>query len=255
MLANSPSRQVKSVQTAFELLNHLQEFGRATPAQLTKELELSKSSVHNYLATLEMNGYVVSDDGTYRLGLRFLTHGSAAKSMVGDKHPIMETVRRTAEESSQPTWWITEEDGRGYFIEGTAPDDADEVYGRTGKRSYLHTHAPGKSILALCSAEYVERISDSHGLPEQTPGTTTNIEELREELTGIRDRGFAVSEGENILGILSVGVGFEDKGGRCHAIGVFGHSRNFPGNRADNIGRQLVDQVRELERLLADGGQ
>jgi DNA-binding IclR family transcriptional regulator len=255
VLANSPSRQVKSVQKALELLGHLQEFGHATPKQLTEELSLSKSSVHNYLATLEMNGYVESDNGMYRLGLRFLTHGSAAKSIIGNKRPITRAIGRLAEEFSQPIWWITEENGRGYFVEGEAPDDASKMYGRLGKRSYLHTHAPGKAILALCSRKYVERISEYHGLPEQTPRTTTDIDALQEELTGIQNREFAVSEGENILGILSVGTAFEDGDGQRHAIGVFGHSRNFAGNRANNIGRQLVSQVRELERILADGGQ
>jgi DNA-binding IclR family transcriptional regulator len=255
MLADPPSRQVKSVQTAFELLNHLQEFGRATPAQLTKELDLSKSSVHNYLATLEMNGYVVSDDGKYRLGLHFFSHGSAAKSMIADKHLIMQTVSRIAEELSQPVWWITEDNGRGYFIESAVPDDASEAYGRTGKRSYLHTHAPGKSILALCSAGYVKRVSDYHGLLEQTSKTTSDINELQKELEDIRNRGFAITEGENILGVLSVGAGFEGRRGRYHAIGVFGHSRNFPGSRTENIGRQLVSHVRKLKQSLADEGK
>jgi DNA-binding IclR family transcriptional regulator len=113
-----------------------------------------------------------------------------------------------------------------------------------------------KSILTLCSVKYVEQISDYHELPEQTSGITTNIIELQEELVGIHNRGFAVSEGEkNVLGILSVGAKFEDIGGRRHAIGAFGHSRNFSGNRADNIGRQLVSQVRKLKRLLVDGEQ
>jgi len=68
--------------------------------------------------------------------------------------------------------------------------------------------------------------------------------------------GLQLARGKrNILGILSVSAKFEDIGGRRHAIGVFGHPRNFLWNRADNIGRQLVNQVRELKRLLVDGEQ
>lgn len=253
MLANTPSRKVKSVQTAFELINRLQTLGGATPAQLTEELDLSKSSVHNYLATLEMEGYVVNDDGTYRLGLRFLTHGAAAKSMVGVKRPIVDSIESIAAEVGQPAWWVTEEYGRGYFMENAVPEEKGEVYGQIGKRSYLHTHAPGKAILARCSDEYVERIVATHGLPEQTRRTTTDLGDLRAELLEVRDRGFAVSEGEAVLGILSVGVGFQDADGRSHAIGIFGHSRNFAGNRAENIGQQLVGRVRDLEQQLQGG--
>lgn len=254
MLANTPSRQVKSVKTAFELIDRLQMLGGATPAQLTEELDLSKSSIHNYLATLEMEGYVANDGGTYRLGLRFLTHGTAAKQMVGVERPIVETVGSVAEDLSTATWWVTEESGRGYFIERALPEDGADVYGSVGKRSYLHTHALGKAILAISTDEYVTQVAEHHGLPAQTRRTTTDRDELIEELETVRERGFAISEDEAVLGILSVGVAFRDADDRRHAVGVFGHSRNFAGNRAEQIGHQLVDRVTNLEHRLRDGG-
>jgi DNA-binding IclR family transcriptional regulator len=254
MLANPPARQVKSIQTAFELLNQIQALGGATSAQLTEEVELSKSSVHNYLATLEMDGYVVNDNGVYRLGLRFLTHGAAAKSMAGLAQPIVETLQTAAEEISQPTWHVTEEYGRGYFIENAVPEGSTNLYGTVGKRSYLHTHALGKAIFALASDDYVTQIVDYHGLPAQTRQTVTDPDDLREEIDAIRDRKFAIAEGEAVLGILSVGVGFRDAHDRLHAIGIFGHSRNFAGNRAENIGRRLVQTVGDLEQQLQKEG-
>lgn len=252
MLANTPSRRVKSVETAFELIDRLQALGGATPAQLTEEVDLSKSSVHNYLATLEMAGYVVNDSGRYRLGLRFLTHGTAAKQMVNVELPIVETLHETAETLSHPTWWIAEELGRGYFIESAALGEETPVYGSVGKRSYLHAHAPGKAILAQSSDEYVELIAEHHGLPKQTRRTTMNLEALHTELDTIRERGFAVSEGETVLGILSVGVAFKDGQDRHHAIGVFEHSRNFAGNEPENVGRRLVESVDDLKHRLQE---
>jgi DNA-binding IclR family transcriptional regulator len=254
MLGNTPSRQINSVRTAFELLNRLQALGGATSAQLAEELPLSRSSVHNYLATLEMDGYVVNDDGTYRLGLRFLTHGEAAKSMVRVESPVVETLEAVAEEVSQPTWYVTEEYGRGYFVEKAVPEAASPLYGSVGKRSYLHTHAPGKAILALAADKYVERIAEHHGLPEHTRKTTTDLDELRADLAEVCERGFAVSEGETLLGILSVGVAYRDGDDRLHAIGVFGHSRNFVGDRAESIGRRLVDTVDDMQQRLPNGG-
>lgn len=254
MLANIPARQVKSVRTSIQLINRLQALGGATPAQLTEELNLSKSSVHNHLATLEMEGYVVNNDGTYRLGLRFLTHGAAAKNMVEIKGPIGSTMETVADELSQPTWWVTEEAGRGYFINSIVPEGSNDVYGSVGKRSYLHTHGLGKAILAMAPDEYVHQVADHHGLPQQTRQTTTDIETLVSELEAVRERGYAISEGEAVLGVLSVGVGFHDSGDRWHAIGIFGHVRNFAGNRAENVGERLADAVRDIERDLGNGG-
>lgn len=42
-------------------------------------LGFSKSPVYVHLATLEGQGFVVSEDGTYRLGLRFLNLGESVK--------------------------------------------------------------------------------------------------------------------------------------------------------------------------------
>lgn len=254
MLANTPSRQVKSVRTAFEVIDKLQALGGATPTQLTEELELSKSTVHNYLATLKMEGYVINDEGTYRLGLRFLTHGIAAKAMVGIEQPIIRTVQSVVDELRQPTWWITEELGRGYFITNAVPDDSTDSFGIVGKRSYLHTHAPGKAILAISSDEYVKRVVDHHGLPMQTKRTTTELDVLFEEIKRVRERGFSISEGEDVLGILSIGVGFRDADDRRHAVGVFGHTRDFAGNCAEKNGELLVDEVRDLEQTLRSEG-
>lgn len=254
MLEDPPAKQVKSIQTAFELLNRIQALGGATSAQLTENVDLSKSSVHNYLSTLEMDGYVVNDDGVYRLGLRFLTHGAAARNMAGLAQPIAETLQTSAEEISQPTWHVTEESGRGYFIQNAVPDGATTLYGTVGKRSYLHTHALGKAILALASDDYVTQIIEYHGLPAQTRQTVTDLDTLRDEIDAIRNREYAIAEGEAVLGILSVGVGFRDASDRLHAIGTFGHSRDFAGNRAENIATQLVQTVGDLEERLQTGG-
>jgi DNA-binding IclR family transcriptional regulator len=249
MLANAPARRVESVKTAIELVNTLQRLGRATPAQLTRELDLSKSSVHNYLGTLETEGYVVNDDGVYRLGLRFLTHGAGAKKALTIEQSVLDTVASVAETFSRTACWITEESGRGYVIERSAVEDGPR-YGSLGKRSYLHTNAPGKAVLALADDEYVDAVCDQHGLPERTRKTTTDRETLREELDAIRERGFAVSDGEAMLGIVSIGVAFRDVDDRRHAIGVFDHSRNLAGTAVDDVGRRLVEIVGDLERRI-----
>jgi len=253
MLANAPARRVKSVTTAIELINRIQTLGGATPAQLTRALDLSKSSVHNYLGTLETEGYVVNDGGIYRLGLRFLTHGIGAKRSLSTDRPVVDVVESVAERFAQPTCWVTEELGRGYVIERAAVEDGPR-YGSVGKRSYLHADAPGKAILALADGAFLEAVRERHGFPERTRKTTTDPDRLRAELATIRERGFAVSDGEAVLGIASIGVGFRDADGRRHAIGVFGHSRNFAGRAAEDVGRELVDIVDGLDEHPAGRG-
>lgn len=256
MFSTPSSRHVKSVQTGFRIIHVLQNYDGATLNELAEQLDLAKSTVHNYLSTLESMGYVVNYDGTYRLGLRFLTHGMAAKSSLKIGDLIERALDEIAREVSQAAWWIVEEFGRGIFVEKAVPDGCQRIYGRVGKRSYLHTHAPGKAILAELPEEYLQQVIDYHGLPTNTTQTLDNLERLREQLAQIRDQGFAFSDGEAALGVQSVGVAFEDPGGRSHAIGVFGYSHDLGGEQLDkDIPSLLRTTANELVTALETGGK
>ncbi|WP_276260557.1 IclR family transcriptional regulator [Haloglomus litoreum] len=251
MLSTSSSRHVKSVRTGFRIVEVLQNQDGAEITELAEHLDLAKSTVHNYLSTLESMGYVRNQNGTYRIGLRFLTHGMAARSTLGIREEVRAALSDVAEEISQAAWWIAEEQGRGIFVERAVPEGTQAVYGRIGKRSYLHTHGPGKAILAHLPEEYVRRIIDHHGLPVYTNRTITDSERLLEQLAEIRDRGYAFTDGETALGVQSIGVAFEDEQGCSHALGVFGYSHDFGGESLDeDIPMLLADRVEELSRTL-----
>lgn len=254
MISESPSREVQSVRTAFRIVGAIQERDGATLKGLADDLDLAKSTLHNYLRTLGAMGYVVERDGAYHLGLRFLTNGMAARNSIHGRDTVTHALSAVAAELSQPAWWIVEEFGRGIFVANAIPDGAEAIYGRIGKRSYLHTHAPGKAILARMSEDYREEVFEYHGLPVHTTKTTTDRETLLAELDRVREQGYAVSDGEAALGVQSVGVGFDGPAGRPQAIGVFGYSHEFSRNKLErDIPSLLQDAVEEVEASL--GGE
>ena len=246
MIRESSTRQVKSVRTGFRIIEILQNRDGVRPDELERQLELAKSTIHNYLSTLESMGYVVERKGTYHLGLRFLTHGMAAKSRLGIREAVLESLPALAGAVGQPAWWVTEEHGRGLFVESAIPEDGYRVYGRVGKRSNLHTHAPGKAILAALPDDYVEAIAKHHGLPAHTKKTITDSGVLAEALADAAERGYAVSDGEAALGVGSVGVAFEGPTGRHHGIGVFGYAHEFNAQPNQEIRSALDRAVTEI---------
>lgn len=246
MIPRSPARQVQSVRTAFRIVAHLQDMDGVTMNQLSDQLDLAKSTVHNYLATLQSLGYVVERDGAYHLGLRFLTHGMAARSGYPLRDAVAYRLGTVARSVDQTTWWLTEELGRGLFLDVSRPEGAEALFGRVGKRSYLHTHAPGKAMLATCSEDTVRELVEYHGLPVHTHETITDVETLLAELRSIADQGYAVSDGEAALGIKSVGVAFEGPAETIHGLGVFGHSHDFSSSADQDIPETLVAAAREL---------
>lgn len=254
MISEPASREVQSVHTAFRIVGLLQDLDGAKMNELADHLDLAKSTVHNYLGTLQQLGYVVERDGNYRLGLRFLTHGMAARHGLALGDPVRQALPDLARELSQPVWWVAEEQGRGLFVERSAPGDGEPIYGRVGKRSYLHTHAPGKAILARWPTDAVRDLVDHEGLPVQTRETVTDVEAFLATLETVRERGYATSSGEAALGIRSIGVGFDGPMGGFHALGVFGLTHEFGGNTEERVSGVLRDAAAAIEeRVGAEG--
>jgi DNA-binding IclR family transcriptional regulator len=130
------------------------------------------------------------------------------------------------------------------------------VYGRVGKRSYLHTHAPGKVILATLQGDDVDEIIEYHGLPTYTSETITDPDRLREELDTISEQGYAISDGEAALGVRSVGVAFEGPFGCTHGLGVFGYSHAINAALEQDIPGVLQDAADDVTAAAtADGGR
>ena len=224
MALTEPGRMVKSARTAFEIIEYIHEQDGAELGELVDHLELAKSTIHGYLATLESLEYLVNEGGRYHLSLKFLYHGKAARNSVPLSGLADETLTALAEETSLVAWLVVEEHGRAVYLDRVVSDDAVRTYGRTSKRTDMHGPASGKAILAHLPDERVRTIVDSYGLPARTEHTITDEETLFEELATIRQRGYAVSEHEVALGVQSVAAPVHHRGRVLGAISVSGAS-------------------------------
>lgn len=70
---------MKSIVRAFEIVHTLWEVHSAGSSAIASRLDLSKSTAHVYLRSLQSTGYVVTEGGEYRLSFRFLMIGSRLK--------------------------------------------------------------------------------------------------------------------------------------------------------------------------------
>ncbi len=253
MIPDSTGRNVQTIQRTFDIVNTLQMYGKITLDKLAKKLDMPKSTLHNYLSTLESLGYVVKQNGSYRLGLRYLNHGMAARNILQTQIPLTGVLNSISEQVSESIWWIIEELGRAVFILKSDSVENNETYAQVGKRSYLHTHAPGKAILAHHSNEYVDKVISKHGLPSYTSKTIDSKQNLLNELNEIRGKGYSISEGEAVQGVKSVGITFEDQHQFVHSIGVFRNIHNedieYP---PEKLAAELQNGVDKIEEIIED---
>lgn len=239
---------VKSVETTFRIVEALHERGGAGVTELASALSVPKSTVHNHLQTLERNEYVVNDDGTYRVGTRFLELGARARQ----RSPIYEVARpeseRIAEKTGEISGLVVEEHGRGVFLHRAKGDRAVHVDTYAGKRIYLHGAALGKAILAHLPEERVDEIIERHGLPQLTANTITDRDELAAELDSIRETGIAFDDEERLEGLRAVSAAITGSNGEVlGAVSVAGPTSRL---REERFREELPEVVRSAVNVI-----
>jgi len=222
MTRNAPQREIKSVTNVFDILEVIHDEGGATLTEIHGEIDLAQSTLHDYLQTLTRHGYVIKEDQTYYVSLRFLDLGTQAKLTRTVWRDVRPGLVEVAKETGENVWFMVEENGYAVHVDNYSGERVLYEFNAPGTYEYLHCLAGGKAIMAHLSEERVDQIVDRRGLPKFTDSTITDRETLRSELAEIRERGIAFSDGERreeiravaspivygdeVLGAISVGA-------------------------------------------------
>jgi DNA-binding IclR family transcriptional regulator len=243
------TRTIKTADRIFDIIEGLDELGRAGVTELAEYVDIPKSTLYQYLASLEQRGYVVNNEGTYRLSLRMLGYGTKIRKQMPVYEYSRPHVEKLAEQTGEIAWLIVEERGLCVTLERVVGEQGLKKFGgQIGGRSKLHTHAAGKAILANLPADQVELIINRHGLPGHTDETIQDSDALFEELETIRERGYAFNENETIEGLRAVGSAIMGDDEILGAIAVGGSQSRLKGDYyRDELPELILDTVNEIE--------
>jgi IclR family transcriptional regulator, pca regulon regulatory protein len=192
----------------------LSAFGSNRPligvSELSRELTLSRSTAHRYIATLTSLGYLQQDRETrrYRLGPRVLDLGFAAIHSMDVRELSVRHLQQLSDET-------------GFTVNMAVLDGPDVVYiercrtSRPGQREIdLNLHigsrlpayctALGKALLAFLPEERLEEILARTDLAGLGPNTITDRRSLRTELGRVRRTGIAINNEELAYGLRSI---------------------------------------------------
>jgi DNA-binding IclR family transcriptional regulator len=232
MAQDGAPRTVGSVETACDIIETLQELDGAGITELAAHLDLSKAAVHTQLSTLKEKEFVVQDGEEYSLSLRYLDLADYVRERLGIYDVIGEELDDLSRDTGEVAQFAVEEHGKAVYLYKSAGTNAVQTASSIGNRELLHCIALGKAILAHMPRSRVDQIIDQHGLPEQTPNTITDSEDLYEDLDEIKERGYAFDDEEKIEGIRCVAAPVKIHDGAVFgAVSVSGPSRRMEGER------------------------
>lgn len=204
---------IRSVETAFRLLEKVLEQKRATLGELAQEFDRPKSTIHDYMKTLMDLGIVAHEDGKYHLTTKLLNIGTQVRNQRALYQVAKPEVERLARETGRMSGLMTNEQGLGVtlYYYNTVTDIQLEPY--PGLRTKLHTTSGGKAMLAELPESRVSKIVAEHGLDPKTRHTITDYESLLSELKTVREQGYAISAEERVIGMQDIGAAITDRDG------------------------------------------
>lgn len=221
---------IKSLWTAFRILEMLVDQDGATMTEVANELEKPNSTVHDYLSTLTKLEYIIETDGVYRITANFLRMGDLNRQNNKLYSAATNELNHLATETGEHVSLVVEEHGEAVIIATEEGEQAIPVRIYDGIRMKMHTAAPGKAILAFLPESRVDEVVERHRLVRRTVNTITDRESLDQELEETADRKYALDDEERLTGMRSIAVPIIDRNQRVRgALTIYG-----PTNRIED---------------------
>lgn len=251
-----------AAQQALAVLRHLaRQAGPIPAAAIARDLGLPRSTTYHLLAVLTEEGFVVHlpEERTYGLGVASFELGSAYSRQAPLARLSRPVLARLVDRVGQNAH-LAVLHGRDvlYVVEERAPGRP-LLVSDVGVRLPAHLTASGRAILAeLPPAQVRALFPDRSAFADRTGIGPSRLSELREVLTGVRRRGFAVEDGEVTAGFSSVAAAVLDHSGHPVAgVAVTFAADDVPSDERERLaGRERLasavrDSADELTRRLS----
>ena len=206
MVERSGERDAKSAVRTVQILERLAERDAPTLAELARDLDAPKSSLHVVVQTLIRRGWVQRDEaGRLAIGVRAVRVGTAyvdGDPVVALTAPVLDALVAELDE----TVHLGRLDGTDIvYLAKRESTQQLRLFSAVGRRLPAYTTALGKALLAGLSDDKLDEHLPAR-LEAMTEATITDRRELRTKLAEIRERGWSSDEGENAVGIACVAV-------------------------------------------------
>jgi IclR family transcriptional regulator, acetate operon repressor len=240
----------QSVQRAIAVLRAI-EGGPETGSRISEVAQrtgLGVSTAHRLARALCDAGLVLQDPATehYQLGPALVVLGQRAERALGyDRlRPILAQLVEDTEESANLGILA----GHEVLVVLGIPSPLPLRYEQeAGARVPAHTSAMGKALLAH-SPEALGALRD---LLRFTDRTITDPTSLAEHLQMVRDRGWALNDGERDPGVRAVGAPVLAPDGRAvAAVAVQGPAVRLPDDRLPELVEHVSSTARRMAALL-----
>ncbi|HZH58823.1 MAG TPA: IclR family transcriptional regulator [Metabacillus sp.] len=216
---------------------------------ISKNLGLSKSTVHRLLASMASEGFVYKNprSNRYSLGTSVLTLTNLVSSQLPILNESVPVLNMLTERTGESSHLGILEGHHMIYLQKVECDNPTSLFTHIGKRNPIHATSIGQVILAFQEQEVREQL-----LPEKleryTENTITSHRSLYERLDSIQAEKYAVCDRELQEDVIAIAAPiFNEKGNVLAAVNIVGAANRM---KSKLKSRRLVEElVRSGEKM------
>jgi DNA-binding IclR family transcriptional regulator len=250
---NGSSRSPRSVARVMHILDNVSGApGGQSLAALSAHMRSPKSSVLSLLRGLVGAGYLVHEEGLYRLGAESYRVASAIVAARRFPDFARPTLQRLAEETGETTiiGVLAPEEDAVVYVDKIEPRTALRFAATIGDRRPLYCTSTGRILLAYQSPAAIERYLRHTKLVKLTPLTITDKRGMRTLLARVRAEGLATTIGEATEGVFGIAAPVRDGTGAVIASIVLAGPIARIKSRMPAIAERVRKAGHELSRMM-----
>jgi IclR family acetate operon transcriptional repressor len=211
-----PASLIAAVDNVLRLLAQFDTHKAIRVNEVSREMGLSRSTVHRMLSTLSYHQFVEQDvvSRAYRPGPALVDLGLAVVRNMDLRVLAHAVLVQLAEETNETSHLALLRNTEVVFMDSVESARAVRTGSRVGWLLPAHATASGKAILAAMPEADVKALYPGERLATSTPNTVASRTLLFKQLAEVRERGYAVNNAESEGDVSAVAAVIRDTNGR-----------------------------------------
>jgi DNA-binding IclR family transcriptional regulator len=248
-MAASSMNNSGSVERAFMILEFLNSSSRGwNISELSRKLKIPKSTTHVLVSTLDRLGYIKLSHPSRRFQLSSKMFGLGRKALQATPLPeaALPHLRHLVQETQLTAHVGILEKNQVVFVQKADGPGFIKFDTYIGKCSELHCTALGKALVAFQPEEVVQSLISTCTLGRFTKKTIATKSAFLAELARVRQRGYAMDDEEEELGVRCIAAPIFHGSTILAAVSVTGTTLQI---QTDNLDKAIAAIQRAATRI------
>lgn len=245
-----------TVKKAFQILRLISRSRKGMKiSDLSKDLALSKSTIHGITAALEEQGVLIRDRHSkrYSLGLTLFELGRSAYSRIDLKDVARPAIEDLMQKTGESVFLGVRNGNHVTVLDIVESMNDLKITVPVGSSIPLLAGAIGKAFLSAIPVAQTTELITALGLKTYTENSITDPARYLKELDQVRRMGYATDKEEYISGVRAVAALVQANGHFSSVICVVGFKPSMDDHKMAAVTTYVLEAASAIARLLRTG--